>query len=60
MSQTSPLPAAIDKLWEQRTELTPSDTKAREVVVGAVDAIDPLVLKGIYEFQNKIGILQGA
>jgi 2,3,4,5-tetrahydropyridine-2-carboxylate N-succinyltransferase len=40
MSQTSPLPAAIDKLWEQRTELTPSDTKAREVVVGAVDAID--------------------
>jgi 2,3,4,5-tetrahydropyridine-2-carboxylate N-succinyltransferase len=40
MSQTSPLPAVIDDLWEQRTELTPSDTKAREAVVGAVDAID--------------------
>jgi 2,3,4,5-tetrahydropyridine-2,6-dicarboxylate N-succinyltransferase len=40
MSQTSPLPAVIDDLWEQRTELTPSDTKAREAVVAAVDAID--------------------
>jgi 2,3,4,5-tetrahydropyridine-2-carboxylate N-succinyltransferase len=40
MSQTSPLPAVIDDLWEQRAELTPSDTKEREVVVAAVDAID--------------------
>ena len=40
MSQTSPLPAVIDDLWEQRAELTPSDTKAREAVVAAVDAID--------------------
>jgi 2,3,4,5-tetrahydropyridine-2-carboxylate N-succinyltransferase len=40
MSQTSPLPAVIDDLWEQRAELTPSDTKAREAVVSAVDAID--------------------
>jgi 2,3,4,5-tetrahydropyridine-2,6-dicarboxylate N-succinyltransferase len=40
MSQTSPLPAAIDDLWDRRAELTPSDTKAREAVVSAVDAID--------------------
>jgi 2,3,4,5-tetrahydropyridine-2,6-dicarboxylate N-succinyltransferase len=40
MSKTSPLPAAIDDLWEQRAELTPSDDKARELVVGAVDTID--------------------
>jgi len=40
MSFTSPLPAAVDELWEQRDELTPSDAKAREVVVSAVDAID--------------------
>ncbi|HEX6448894.1 MAG TPA: 2,3,4,5-tetrahydropyridine-2,6-dicarboxylate N-succinyltransferase [Trebonia sp.] len=37
---TSPLPAVIDELWERRAELSPSDAKAREVVVGAVDAID--------------------
>jgi 2,3,4,5-tetrahydropyridine-2,6-dicarboxylate N-succinyltransferase len=37
---TSPLPAVIDELWEQRAELSPSDAKAREAVVGAVDAID--------------------
>jgi 2,3,4,5-tetrahydropyridine-2,6-dicarboxylate N-succinyltransferase len=30
----------IDELWEQRAELSPSDAKAREAVVGAVDAID--------------------
>jgi 2,3,4,5-tetrahydropyridine-2-carboxylate N-succinyltransferase len=40
MSQSSPLPAAIDDLWEQRAELTPSDAEARELVVGAVDAVD--------------------
>jgi 2,3,4,5-tetrahydropyridine-2-carboxylate N-succinyltransferase len=40
MSQTSPLPAVIDDLWEQRAELTPSDSKARELVVSAVDSID--------------------
>jgi 2,3,4,5-tetrahydropyridine-2,6-dicarboxylate N-succinyltransferase len=40
MSHISSLPAAIDDLWQRRAELTPSDTKAREVVVGAVDAID--------------------
>jgi 2,3,4,5-tetrahydropyridine-2,6-dicarboxylate N-succinyltransferase len=37
---TSPLPAVIDELWERRTELTPSDAKAREIIVGAVDEID--------------------
>jgi 2,3,4,5-tetrahydropyridine-2,6-dicarboxylate N-succinyltransferase len=37
---TSALPAVIDELWEQRDSLSPSDAKAREAVVGAVDAID--------------------
>jgi 2,3,4,5-tetrahydropyridine-2-carboxylate N-succinyltransferase len=36
----SPLPAVIDELWENRTELSPSDAAARTAVVGAVDAID--------------------
>jgi 2,3,4,5-tetrahydropyridine-2,6-dicarboxylate N-succinyltransferase len=40
MSQTSPLPPVIDDLWERRAELTPSDGKARELVVSAVDQID--------------------
>jgi 2,3,4,5-tetrahydropyridine-2,6-dicarboxylate N-succinyltransferase len=40
MSQTSPLPPVIDDLWERRAELTPSDSKARELVVSAVDQID--------------------
>ncbi|MDQ2816385.1 MAG: 2,3,4,5-tetrahydropyridine-2,6-dicarboxylate N-succinyltransferase [Actinomycetota bacterium] len=36
----SVLPDVIDELWERRTELTPADGRAREAVVGAVDAID--------------------
>ncbi len=36
----SPLPPVIDELWERQAELSPSDAKARESVVGAVDAID--------------------
>jgi 2,3,4,5-tetrahydropyridine-2,6-dicarboxylate N-succinyltransferase len=40
MSHISPLPAVIDELWDQRAELNPSDSKAREAIVGAVDAID--------------------
>lgn len=36
----SPLDRAIDDLWERRGELTPEDTQARKVIVGAVDAID--------------------
>ncbi|SDQ45514.1 2,3,4,5-tetrahydropyridine-2,6-dicarboxylate N-succinyltransferase [Thermostaphylospora chromogena] len=42
MSQsfTSPLPAAIDELWERRAELSPEDTDARGIVVGAVDLLD--------------------
>ncbi|WP_327089537.1 2,3,4,5-tetrahydropyridine-2,6-dicarboxylate N-succinyltransferase [Nonomuraea sp. NBC_01738] len=39
-SLTSPLPAAIDELWERRTELSPSDTAARHVIVSAVDLLD--------------------
>jgi 2,3,4,5-tetrahydropyridine-2,6-dicarboxylate N-succinyltransferase len=38
--RTSVLPAVIDDLWEARDGLSPSDTVAREAVVGAVDAID--------------------
>ncbi|GLW07489.1 2,3,4,5-tetrahydropyridine-2,6-dicarboxylate N-succinyltransferase [Microtetraspora sp. NBRC 13810] len=42
MSQSfsSPLPAAIDELWERRADLSPDDTEARGVVVGAVDLLD--------------------
>jgi 2,3,4,5-tetrahydropyridine-2,6-dicarboxylate N-succinyltransferase len=36
----SPLPRVIDELWEQRAELSPSDSAARTAVVSAVDAID--------------------
>jgi 2,3,4,5-tetrahydropyridine-2-carboxylate N-succinyltransferase len=34
------LPAAIDELWENRADLSPADTAARETIVSAVDAID--------------------
>ncbi|WP_214412649.1 2,3,4,5-tetrahydropyridine-2,6-dicarboxylate N-succinyltransferase [Sphaerisporangium fuscum] len=42
MSQTfeSPLPAAVDELWERRAELSPDDAEARGVIVGAVDMLD--------------------
>ena len=36
----SPLPAAIDELWERRAELTPDSADEREVVVAAVDMLD--------------------
>src|ERR1022692_2252207 len=36
----SPLPLAIDDLWERRGQLTPDDTEARAAVVAAVDALD--------------------
>jgi 2,3,4,5-tetrahydropyridine-2-carboxylate N-succinyltransferase len=36
----SPLPAVIDELWEQRSELTPKSIKAQDLVVAAVDMID--------------------
>jgi 2,3,4,5-tetrahydropyridine-2-carboxylate N-succinyltransferase len=39
-SYTSPLPESIDELWERRSELTPDDAEAREIIVGAVDQID--------------------
>ncbi|MQA93826.1 MAG: 2,3,4,5-tetrahydropyridine-2,6-dicarboxylate N-succinyltransferase [Streptosporangiales bacterium] len=37
---TSPLPAAIDELWERRSELSPADTEATAAIVSAVDEID--------------------
>src|SRR5699024_12627659 len=39
-SYTSPLPDRIDELWEQRSELTPDHTDAREIITGAIDQID--------------------
>ncbi|MGV9778483.1 2,3,4,5-tetrahydropyridine-2,6-dicarboxylate N-succinyltransferase [Streptosporangium sp. NPDC003464] len=39
-SHPSPLPAAVDELWERRAELGPGDAEARSVVVAAVDMID--------------------
>jgi 2,3,4,5-tetrahydropyridine-2-carboxylate N-succinyltransferase len=40
MTLHSPLPAAIDELWECRAGLGPADAEARSVVVGAVDLLD--------------------
>jgi len=37
---SSPLPAVIDELWEQRADLTPTSIKAQDLVVAAVDTID--------------------
>ncbi|HEX4792061.1 MAG TPA: 2,3,4,5-tetrahydropyridine-2,6-dicarboxylate N-succinyltransferase [Actinospica sp.] len=37
---TSPLPAAVDELWERRAELSPADAEARRLVVEAVDLLD--------------------
>ncbi len=34
------LPAEIDELWEDRAELTPEATRARETITAAVDQID--------------------
>ncbi|MFI9556970.1 2,3,4,5-tetrahydropyridine-2,6-dicarboxylate N-succinyltransferase [Nonomuraea endophytica] len=39
-SMSSPLPAAVDELWERRTELSPADTEARRVIVSAIDLLD--------------------
>jgi 2,3,4,5-tetrahydropyridine-2-carboxylate N-succinyltransferase len=36
----SPLPAAVDELWDRRAELSPADTEARRLVVEAVDLLD--------------------
>jgi 2,3,4,5-tetrahydropyridine-2-carboxylate N-succinyltransferase len=36
----SPLPEAIDRLWERRAELTPQDAAARAEIVAAVDQVD--------------------
>ncbi|MCA2186713.1 2,3,4,5-tetrahydropyridine-2,6-dicarboxylate N-succinyltransferase [Nonomuraea cavernae] len=39
-STSSPLPRAVDALWERRAELSPNDAEARAVVVGAIDLLD--------------------
>ena len=36
----SPLPAAIDELWERRAGLSPADSAAKAEIVAAVDQID--------------------
>ena len=37
---SSPLPEAIDQLWEERARLTPDDAQARATIMAAVDLID--------------------
>ena len=37
---TSPIPGAVDELWERRAELSPADAEARAAIVAAVDQID--------------------
>jgi 2,3,4,5-tetrahydropyridine-2-carboxylate N-succinyltransferase len=37
---TSPLPEAIDELWERRAELSPRESAARAEIVAAVDQVD--------------------
>jgi 2,3,4,5-tetrahydropyridine-2,6-dicarboxylate N-succinyltransferase len=37
---SSPLPEAIDQLWEERARLTPDDAQARATIRAAVDLID--------------------
>jgi 2,3,4,5-tetrahydropyridine-2,6-dicarboxylate N-succinyltransferase len=39
-SVRSPLPEAIDELWDARARLTPDDAEARAVITSAVDRID--------------------
>ncbi|MFI6296277.1 2,3,4,5-tetrahydropyridine-2,6-dicarboxylate N-succinyltransferase [Nonomuraea sp. NPDC050790] len=39
-SMSSPLPAAVDELWERRAELSPADTDARTLIVSAIDLLD--------------------
>ena len=38
--RSSPLPAEIDRLWDDRAALTPQDSAARDVITAAVDRID--------------------
>jgi 2,3,4,5-tetrahydropyridine-2-carboxylate N-succinyltransferase len=37
---TSPLPAAIDELWQRRADLSPADSAAKDEIMAAVDQID--------------------
>jgi 2,3,4,5-tetrahydropyridine-2-carboxylate N-succinyltransferase len=40
LSPQSPLAPRIDELWDIRAELSPDDSRARDTVVAAVDALD--------------------
>ncbi|HEY1621846.1 MAG TPA: 2,3,4,5-tetrahydropyridine-2,6-dicarboxylate N-succinyltransferase [Streptosporangiaceae bacterium] len=40
VSPQSPLAPRIDELWDIRAELSPDDSRARDTVVAAVDALD--------------------
>lgn len=37
---SSPIPSAIDELWQRRAELSPEDAEARSMIISAVDLID--------------------
>jgi 2,3,4,5-tetrahydropyridine-2-carboxylate N-succinyltransferase len=37
---TSPIPSAIDELWERRADLSPDDTDAGSAILAAIDMID--------------------
>ena len=45
---TSPLPAAVDELWERRASLTPADAGARAEIIAAVDQIDAGVARAAF------------
>jgi 2,3,4,5-tetrahydropyridine-2-carboxylate N-succinyltransferase len=45
---TSPISSFIDELWERRTELTHTDSDAREAVVTAIDLIDTGAARAAY------------
>lgn len=40
MTFTSPIPVAIDELWQRRSELGPENIDARSAIIEAVDLID--------------------
>jgi 2,3,4,5-tetrahydropyridine-2,6-dicarboxylate N-succinyltransferase len=39
-AEASALPAEVEELWQRRADLSPADTRARDLVVAAVDEID--------------------
>ncbi|MFD8881182.1 2,3,4,5-tetrahydropyridine-2,6-dicarboxylate N-succinyltransferase [Streptomyces erythrochromogenes] len=40
VSRSSPVPEAIDELWERRADLSPTDDAARRTVTEAIDLLD--------------------